>query len=259
MKTNEEKNSDPSLKAIDILESLRGSGKDGLGITEIAEIAGLHKSSVHRIITALAKREYVIRNEATKKYVLGYKLLELCAHLVENVPLKDIARPYLEALNDRVQETIHLIQRDGNYCVIIDKLNCKHSIGLLSYVGKRQLLHCTSAGKIIMAFMEKEDRNRVITEGGLIPITGNTIVDPAKLEREIMNIREQGISWNISEDREDVVGIATPIFDAAGKVVAALNVSGPSFRFTQEIAQEAMGPLKETAAEISRKMGYRQS
>lgn len=248
---------DPSLKAIVILESLKDSGKHGLGITEIAEKSGLNKSSVHRIITALANREYVIRNEATKKYTLGYKLLELCSHLLENVPLKDAARPDLERLNDRVEETVHLIQRDGKYGVIVDKLNCKHSIGLLSYVGKRQLLHCTSAGKTILAHTDEEERDRVIREIGLIPITEHTIIDPDVFAREMSQIRANGIAWNLSEDRDDVVGVAAPIFDASGKIAAALNVSGPSYRFTREAAERAIGPLREAAAAISRKLGFR--
>jgi DNA-binding IclR family transcriptional regulator len=248
--------SDPSLKSIDILEALKEAGEDGLGITEVADAAGLNKSTVHRIMLALTKREYVTKNEATKKYRLGYKILQFSAALLDHLDVKELAHPYLQKLSEDLEETVHLVQQDGSYGVYVDKIDSPHPIGLLSHIGKRIMLHNSAAGKVILSYMSKEDRDRILTEVGLPELTEQTIVDREILEKELRSVIETGHAWNRGESRIDVYSIAAPIFDARGKVIYAVSVAGPSYRFTLEKAGEAILTLMNTTKIISEKWGY---
>ncbi len=247
---------DPSLKALDILEALKDAGQNGIGLTDVAERSGLNKSTVHRIISALTKRDYVIRNDETKKYKLGFRMLQFTGVMIESLTVRSIARPHLIELGSKVEETIHLVHRDGNHGVYIDKIDCPHSVGLLSYIGKRIMLHCTGAGKVFLAYMDKDERDRLINEVGLPRRTSNTITDRNVLEEELEDIRNHGFSWNRSEDRDDVIGISAPIFDSTGHLVCAVAVAGPTYRFTEETAKQAIPVLLETTRNISDKIGY---
>lgn len=253
---NDEQQHDSSLKAIDILEALKEAGPNGMGLTEVAERSGLTKSTVHRIMSALTNRDYVIRNDETKKYKLGFKILQFNGAMIESLSVRSIAHPHLMELGRATGETIHLVHRDGNQGVYIDKIDCHHSVGLLSYIGKRIMLHCTAAGKVFLAYMDSEQRNRIIDEVGLPRRTPHTITDRSRLEEELQTIREQGFSWNKMEDREDVIAISAPLFDSGNTLISAIAVAGPTYRFSQETAMQAIPVLLETAQTVSGKLGY---
>lgn len=252
----EDRQSDPALKAIDILEALTDVGESGIGITEVAEKAGLNKSTAHRIMLALAKRNYVIRNEDTKRYKLGLKILQLGGAVLDHLNVKELASPYLIELSRQTGETVHLVQLDGNQGVYIDKVDSPHSFGLLSYIGKRIMLHCTAAGKALLAYTDQAKREGMLAETGLPARTANTITDRERLAGELADIRGRGYAWNRCEDRIDVNGIAAPLFDDRRNVVCAVAVAGPSDRFTEELAAQAVPILLETAQAISAKLGH---
>ncbi len=256
MKGEQENKSDPSLKAIDILEALIDAGKTGLGITEVTQKTGLNISTVHRIMSALTKREYTFRNESTKKYHLSHKVLQFTQVFQRDMDIKELIHPYLQQLSEDIRETVHLMQQDGNQCVFIDKIDSPHPIGLLTFIGKRSLMHCSAGGKVILAYMGKEERDRVLASAGLPRLTKYTITDREVLEHEIQNIIVEGFAWNRMEDRDDIIGIAAPIFDAGGKLLCTISIAGPSYRFTLDHARQSASLLKSVTRTISEKIGY---
>src|SRR5699024_8808346 len=131
---------DSSMRVIDILETLKENNKNGLGITDISNITGHSKSTVHRTMVALRERGYVTRDSTTKKYKLGHKLWQLTNNLIDNLDVRHIARPYMEKLNEKYKESVHLIVRSGNYGLYIDKIDSPLPIGLQVHIGKRILL-----------------------------------------------------------------------------------------------------------------------
>ena len=247
---------DPSLKPLEILEMLGTADREGMGATTLAEKTGLSKSTVHRLANALADAGYVIRNDATKKYKLGYRILRVFSSLVNNIEIKEVARPYLEALSERTQETVHLVQTEGLYGVYVDKIDSPQPVGLLSQVGKRIMLHCTGAGKILFAYMPDEKRERVYAEVGLPKQTEHTITDRKSMERELASIRQLGYGLDRIEAREGICCIAAPIFNQSGQVIASFSISGPSYRFSAADAEALAGEIKITSNRISRDLGF---
>ncbi|WP_407267793.1 IclR family transcriptional regulator [Radiobacillus sp. PE A8.2] len=257
MEAKQNGSSNSSLKTIDILEALMDSENKEMGITEVANKTGLNKSTLHRIMQALVERDYIIRNEQTKKYRLGYKILQFNFALLDNLEVKRVAHPYLVELGNKTAETIHLIQRDGNNAVYIDKIDPPHSVALLSYVGKRILLHATAGGKIILAHLSKEERQEIYDKVGLQNKTKRTISDRETLEKEIVEIQQTGYSYNLAEDREDVNAVAAPIYEVGGRLAAVVVVAGPSYRLTKEMIDTHTELLLATAKTISEKLGYK--
>jgi DNA-binding IclR family transcriptional regulator len=247
--------SDPSLKPLQILEALSEANNNGMGITTLTEKTGLSKSTVHRLANALTDEGYLTRNDVTKKYKLGYRILRITSSLMNNIDIKDIARPYLEDLSEKTQETVHLVQLDGLYGVYIDKIDSPQPVGLLSKVGKRIMLHCTGAGKILFAYMPQEMRNRIYTEVGLPKQTEHTLVNRDVMETELSEIRRLGYGLDRMETRDGICCIAAPIFSQSGQVIASFSVSGPSFRFSSADAEALAEIVREISRNLSRDLG----
>ena len=182
---------DSSLKVLTILEACGSNGKEGLGITEITRATGLSRSTVHRLVAALLETGY-LRKHSGKKYSLGFRIVSLAAPLLDDTELKEMARPYLERLAERTGETVHLVQLNGHYAVYVDKIDSPQPVGLLSKVGARLMLHCTGAGKVLLAHMNEENRRHVYDTVGLPARTANTITSAEALEKELQLNREQG-------------------------------------------------------------------
>ncbi len=250
------RNWDSSMRVIDILEVLKDNNTYGLSITEVSEKTGHSNSTVHRIMTALNKRGYIIRDDKTRKYKLGYMILQFTNVLMSDTNIKELARPYLEKLNRELKEAVHLILRSGNYGVYIDKIDSPHPIGLQVYIGKRIMLHSSAAGKVILAYMSKEKRVQILSEVGLPKFTDQTLVEFEKIEKELVEILNKGYAWNRGENRTDVYSIAAPIFDATGEVVGTLSLAGPSYRFNDENISKMVTTLTSTTRKLSNILGY---
>src|SRR6056297_3164189 len=137
------------IRAIDIIELLSGKNKS-LGITEISKQLNMHKSTVHRLISTLKYREYVEKN-ASGKYSLGYKMLELTSNMLDEIDIREKVKPYLKEIVEKTNETVHLGVLDRNKIIYIDKEETSKTIRMHSKIGRRVPLHCTSLGKIFLA------------------------------------------------------------------------------------------------------------
>lgn len=246
----------PSVRALTILEAL-ADNSCGLTLTEVAERTGITKTTAHRFLQDMLKHHYVRRDDASKRYFLGYRVLGIASALLDDLDVRVVARPHLERLMKALEETVHLVQLDGTEIVYIDKVDCPHPVMLVSKVGKRRPLHCTGVGKIILAFSPEDLLTRVLEEPGLPRYTPTTITDTVKLRRELERIRTRGYALDNGEHREDIACVAGPIFDVHGAITAAVSVAGPSFRFPLSQA-EAHAPLvMEVCRAISGDCGFR--
>lgn len=246
----------PSLRALTILEALADNSY-GLTLTEVAERTSITKTTAHRCLQDLLKHHYVRRDDTSKRYFLGYRVLGIASALLDDLDVRVVARPHLERLMAALEETVHLVQLDGTEIVYIDKVDCPHPVMLVSKVGKRRPLHCTGVGKTILAFSPEELLTRVLEGPGLRRYTATTITDPAELRRELKRIRAQGYALDNGEHREGIACVAAPVFDVHGAITAAVSVAGPNFRFPLAHA-EAQAPLVlGVCRAISRDCGFR--
>lgn len=220
-------------RALDILERLV-TAEEGLGVTELANGLGLHKSTVYRILSTLNYRDYVQQDKKTGKYKTGIKLFEVGSKVLNNLDLRTQARPFLEEIVEKTNETVHLGILDKYEVVYIDKVESTETIRMHSRIGYRAPLHSTSLGKVILAFSSDNIVKKVIENKGLIPYTVNTITAPEEFKEELVKIKKQGYAVDNEEQERGIRCIAGPIFDHNKVVIGAFSISGPTFRMTRE-------------------------
>jgi DNA-binding IclR family transcriptional regulator len=221
------------VKALRILDLFDEKGKELSG-TEISEILGMNKASVFRILTNLENAEYLEKDGDTSKYTLGLKLYNLGKLAEPHAKLKKIARPYLEKMNHRCGETVHLAVLHQGEALYLDKIEGTKTIRVISRVGSRLPAHCSGVGKVLLAGLAEEKLDQIVKEKGLKRFTGNTITDLPRLKREIAKFQELGYAIDDEEIEEGLKCAAAPLRDSKGDVLAAISVSVPKERFDKE-------------------------
>jgi len=244
-------------KAFNILEIfLTHEGE--LGLSDIAKITGLNISTVHGLISFLRKNNYIIQKGKRGKYALGYKFLEFGDAIVRNLPIGDIAFPYMKELNGLTDETITLAIPYENVAMIVHWVESTRGLRVAGQGQREASLHCTGIGKVILAFKPEEEWQQYYIENKLKPWTENTIVDFNKLNNELQIIKRQGYAIDNQETELGVINIAAPVRDRSRKVVAAVGILGPTIRITDAKIGELVIAVKGCTAEISRALGYKE-
>ena len=241
-------------RAIDILDLFDDHHAE-LGTTEIAQALELPKSTAAGLILTLGQNGYLEQNPATRKYRLGYKLAERAGLLLSQFDLRQIAAPALDSLRNRCDESINLAVRDGVYVVYIARLDGTSMLGMRSEIGKRERIHSTALGKAILSTLPESELQDFIARTKFVPVTPRTIVTPAAFLAELQKTRQRGFAI---DDEENELGgrcVAAPIFDYRGNSIAAVSISVPVQRFPKEMIEKYGRWVKDTAGEISRKLG----
>lgn len=251
----------PSVQSLErafaLLEALaREPG--GLPLSELTRLTGLHKSTVHRLLASLSALGYVRRAGDSGKYCLSLKLLELSGRLTDNIDVLDAARPYLERLRDRAQETVHLVVRDGSDIVYVFKAESRSSAyRMFSRIGIRRAMYCTAAGKSMLAAMPDHEVERIWRASDVRPYTEHTILTLDALMDELDEVRRRGYALDNEENEPGVRCIASALTDFSGGSNSAFSISAPAIRMSDErIAELAPGVLA-ACAQISAELGYR--
>ncbi len=240
-------------RAVTILEAL-GDGEE-LGVTELGERLGVHKATSSRLLATLARHQLVYRNPRTDRYRLGSGLFHLAGAAIANLSIVEQARPVLEELAERTGETVNLAVLEGNHVIHIDQVSGRRSIVSRSWVGRQTPYHCTATGKILLAFLDEEERERLLA-AKLVARTPNTILEPERLRDELLEARARGYAQAIEELDEGLNAVAAAVRRADGEVVAAVSVSGPSFRMRPAELVKLGEVTKNLADELSSRMGY---
>jgi DNA-binding IclR family transcriptional regulator len=145
--------------------------------------------------------------------------------------------------------------RSGDDIVYVDQISGTRSIVTVSWVGKRTPMHCTSNGKVLLAWADETDRDRVLA-GELETFTPHTVTDPDELRTELVSVRTRGYAQALEEFEDGLNAVAAPVRQADGRVIAALGVSGPAFRM-HAVDVPRLGMLTaEAASAVSRQLGY---
>ena len=215
------------IKGLGILELLaRCNGP--LGVTDIATALSLPKSNAHRLLQALADLRYVIRQPGGK-YSASIKLWELGSAALSGFDLRRHAEAVMEALMEKTGESVHLSVLDLKEVVYVHKVESPNPVRAYSQIGGRAAAHCVATGKAMIAFRGKSMLAAMSQD--LQAHTARTITEPDAFLAEMALIRKRGYAINKGEWRDAVSGVAAPISDAAGNVIAALGLSGPESRF----------------------------
>ncbi len=242
-------------RAFDILEVL-ATQRDGLGVTEIARRVGLHKSTVHRLLTSMASRGYIEKNETSSSYRLGLKFVELCSLYLNSLELKTEAQPYLRRLAALTAQPVHLAIEDSGEAVYIDKIESFNTIRMYSAIGKRIPLYCTAVGKVLLMGKEDWEIRELFKEKEFVPQTANTLRTIDELIAEIYEVRKRGWAVDNEEHEEGIRCIAAPIYDYRNEIIAGVSTSGLKTIIAPGRDEEIAGYVVDAARNISRRMGY---
>jgi DNA-binding IclR family transcriptional regulator len=230
-----------------------------LGVTEIAERLELHKSTVHRFLVNLEAAGLVERDRHSSRYRLGLRIFELGGLVLQQMNLWDEALPFLEGLVRDSGETGHLAVLDGGEAVYIEKVEARRALRIPSAIGRGYPAHATSLGKALLAHLDEQARERVMTDRGLRRCTPNTITDPDRLREELDRIRGQGYAVDDQEYEEGLRCVGAPIAGHTGHVVAAIGIGGPATRVTPERLTDLAELVMTAAGNLSRRMGAEQA
>lgn len=223
-------------------------------VTDLALSLGLAKSTVSRLLSTMASEGFVIKDTETKKYRLGLSILNLNTIITSNLEVTRESEVILKKLVEEVKETAHIAVLEDTHIVYLNRVECSHPVQILSHIGRRNPLHCTSSGKVILAHQPEKFIHQYL-EDGLKAYTERTICAPAKLRETLEKAKKQGYSISSEELRDGVTSIAAPIYDYTGKVNYALSVIGPIHRMNPDNPL-LIKKVKQAAADISESLGY---
>jgi DNA-binding IclR family transcriptional regulator len=220
-------------------------------VSELAAMLGVHKSTASRLAATLSAHGMLERAPGSERFRLGPELGRLGMLAVGGRDLIEAARSSMAGLAGVTGETVTLAVRDGAEMASVAQVDSRYVVGVQKWVGRRTPLHCTSDGKVMLAFGEIG-----LPEGPLEARTNHTIISPAALERQLAQIRERGWATALGELEEGLNGVAVPVFDAGRRCVAGLSVSGPSYRVTPDHLPPLARHCVEAATKISMQLAW---
>jgi IclR family KDG regulon transcriptional repressor len=243
-------------RSLDILEAFNYNAEE-LGVTELSHKLSLHKNNVFRLLATLETRGYIEQDKKTGNYRLGIKIFEVANVFLHHLGIRRQARPILEELVSKCNETAYLAVTEGTDVVYVLMQETTHTVRVIPRLGHRLPAYCTASGKIQLAF-ESQDRLRaLLKDHPMRGLTPKTITDLDRLLEHLGEVARQGFAVDNEELEEGVCCVAAPLRDYSHKVVAGVGLSGPISRFSPERVQDELVPLvKEAGTKISHRLGF---
>jgi len=217
-------------RSLDILGLYRNRNKP-LSLTEISAQLGLNKTTSYRLLSTLLNKGYIHYDKETRKYTLGFEIFILGQCLSQSLNIRNIARPHLEKLSEKLGLISHLGVYDNDHVVILEKIFPvrKSSYEMISRVGAILPLHCTSLGKILISSKEDQEIREIMEEKGFFPYTDSTVLDIESFLEHIGEVRKLKYATDDCEHEQYIRCIAYPIYRARKReIVAAISVTGIS-------------------------------
>ena len=244
-------------RVLDIIERLSAAPL-GLSLSDLAAATGLHISTAHRLVNVLAERGYAQKDTTSGKYRLTLRLFEVGSRVSGIWDLLTMAKPFLDELAALTQETVHLVERDGNEVVYLYKFEpFSQPINITSSVGLHNPMYCTGVGKSIMAYLPEKEVRTIWDQTEVVHFTPKTIITWEALQADLALIRQRGYAIDDEEHDLGVRCIAAPIYSWNGTPVGAMSISGPAIRMTDSAIDSFAPKLLHAAGEISGSMGWR--
>lgn len=218
-----------ALRAIRLLKLFTAEAPE-LQLSQISTLAGLNKTTAHRLLQALHSEELLDRNPGTGAYRLGPGMMALGVQALSSNDLRLRARPLLKRLAEETGETATLEVPIDNTMLILDEVTSRHFLGASGNVGTRWPIHATSTGKALIAF---DQRGAQRLGDHLESLTAKTITTFEALEKELGDIRRRGFAEVVDELEEGLSGVGAVVRGGMGEVLGALSICGPSQRMSE--------------------------
>lgn len=248
------KSSVPSLdRALSVLQCL-GNSRRGFSISEIGRRLSIPKSSAHLILTTLERRGFLQKNTQTGRYHFGLQLISLSRSALENLDLREEARPFLRRLMEETRLTVHMAVLERDEAVVIEKVEAPGLVRLASWIGRRLDVNCSGVGKALIAFLPTDELNHLLNTKEFARHNRRTIVSKSALRRELALVREAGYAVDNEEDDLGVCCIGSPVFDSSGRAVAAISIAGTTSQIGIDripiLGRLVMGAARRTSVRL---------
>jgi len=232
-----------------------GEHQGQMSLSALAAKVGRPKSSVHRGLATLIGIGFVEQDPSTAHYRLTLKMWRIGMAALADFDLVTLSRPHLERLMTAADETVHLSMLDPSGDVIyVAKVESARSIRVQTQLGKLNPSHLTATGRAIIAF--RKDMTEKVLARPLKPVTPLSIVDPKRVRAVLDDVARKGVAITKGENHVEMGGIAAPIRDHSGEVVASCGVAIPIFRMDRKLIERCTPFVINAAAAISEGLGY---
>jgi IclR family acetate operon transcriptional repressor len=241
-------------RASAILDAVAGR-PEGIGLSQISAEVGLHSSTAFHLIQTLVSLGFLAQLPDSRRYRIGPRIFTLAAGALDQTTLLALATPILERLSAATGYASHLAVRSKQDIVVIARTAATGLLQLAGHPGATRPAHATAIGKMLLATMPPDDLHRLLETLPLPPFTPHTITDARTLRGEIDEARRRGLACDNCELDRDVRCLAVPVYDFAGRCIAAMGISGPAWRLVPDAVGQLAHQLRAAATELSEQLG----
>ncbi|TWP35486.1 IclR family transcriptional regulator [Leekyejoonella antrihumi] len=224
------------------------------GVTEVAEQLGVHKSTAFRLLAALEEHDLVRQAQARGHYALGFGIQRLASSVSGQIDLVREARSPMEDLAEALGETVNIAVLRETYAVNMSQAISRSAVAAHNWTGELTPRHATASGKMLLAALREQDRGPYLHD--LEAYTPQTLTDPQVLAKQLREIAARGWAETHDELEIGLHAVAVPVRDHTDTVVAALSVSGPTYRFGEDRFPEILSQTIEAAQVVSTRLGH---
>ena len=242
-------------RAARVLDVFSESGKASMGFNELLEGAGMSRATTHRVLTDMVEHGFLQQPDHREQYRLGPLMLSTAVLAAKHASARDAALPRMERLRDQCGETVVLTELHGDSVVPVARADGLHEIRMNQEVGRRYPAYAGGTGKVLLAYLSPDELAAYLSRVRFDSLTPRTVTSATALKRQLDEIREVGVSVTAGERVPEGVALAAPIFSSAGRIEAALTISGVASRATVEQAVEDAALVRVAADEISSALG----
>lgn len=241
-------------KAMELLQLLAESGEP-MTLTAISEACAMPKSTVFGLLTTMRNYD-VIAQKQDGKYTLGLRLFEYGCQVSRAWDIAEVARPFMEHLAAQVSASVMLSICEGTHVITLDQVEGREKLRVISDIGARLPIYCTSQGKVFLAGMPENDAQKLLARLQPVQYTPHTITDMQELLRQLRVVRQEGYAVENGEYKIGLRSISSPVYTLDGKLKYAVGVIGMFRSVKSEEFRQAIEQVVQTGRMISSALGY---
>ncbi|MGY6649806.1 IclR family transcriptional regulator [Wenyingzhuangia sp. IMCC45574] len=246
----------PNLERGLMIIELLATKKGGLTLAEIIESLDITKTSAFRVVNTLIYKNYLQKNETTKKVTLSRKLLTLGISSINEQSIVEASLDVMRALRDELKESVMLGAILGDNGTILEQVASSYPVKLFVEQGTQFTLHSSVGGKSILAYLPEEEMNEIVNNMGFESYTENTVTSKEVYKEQLKNVKKTGYAVDYGEDIQGINCVGAPIFNEHGYPVAAIWITAPHGRLPSKLFDKKGKIVAKYAKEISSKLGY---